>query len=139
MNRNPLYKNDTHTHTHPAPVTRNLHFHRPVENVTDGTEGLIVAPNLEVSTAEGGLDDTVEDLVELARENEATERKHENVAVGVVWDGRSWVCKTPYYLLLYYIYAVERFIVWMVGCGKPPKKCHAQMCGCVCHGVWIRF
>lgn len=29
-----------------------------------------MAPNLEVSTAEGGLDDTVEDLIELARENE---------------------------------------------------------------------
>ncbi len=33
-------------------------------------QGLVVAPNLEVSTAEGGLDDTVEDLIELARENE---------------------------------------------------------------------
>jgi len=33
-------------------------------------KGLVVAPNLEVSTAEGGLDDTVEDLIELARENE---------------------------------------------------------------------
>lgn len=34
-------------------------------------KGLIVAPNLETSTAEGGLDDTVEDLIEIARENEA--------------------------------------------------------------------
>ena len=33
-------------------------------------KGLIVAPNLEVSTAEGGLDDTVEDVIEMARENE---------------------------------------------------------------------
>lgn len=31
----------------------------------------MVAPNLEVSTAEGGLDDTVEELIEVARENEA--------------------------------------------------------------------
>lgn len=31
----------------------------------------MVAPNLEVSTLEGGLDDTVEELIELARENEA--------------------------------------------------------------------
>ena len=34
-------------------------------------KGLVVAPNLEVSTLEGGLDDTVEELIELARENEA--------------------------------------------------------------------
>lgn len=33
-------------------------------------KGLVVAPNLEVSTLEGGLDDTVEELIELARENE---------------------------------------------------------------------
>ena len=33
-------------------------------------KGLIVAPNLEISTAEGGLDDTVEDVIEFARENE---------------------------------------------------------------------
>merc|ERR550532_3384564 len=31
---------------------------------------IILAPNLEVSTAEGGLDDTVEDLIETAREAE---------------------------------------------------------------------
>eukprot|EP00416_Gambierdiscus_australes_P016919 CAMPEP_0171061596 /NCGR_PEP_ID=MMETSP0766_2-20121228/4539_1 /TAXON_ID=439317 /ORGANISM="Gambierdiscus australes, Strain CAWD 149" /LENGTH=374 /DNA_ID=CAMNT_0011517299 /DNA_START=143 /DNA_END=1267 /DNA_ORIENTATION=- len=31
---------------------------------------LILAPNLEVSTAEGGLDETVEDLIEVAREAE---------------------------------------------------------------------
>merc|ERR1712113_1236728 len=28
------------------------------------------APNLEISTAEGGLDDTVEDLIDAAREND---------------------------------------------------------------------
>merc|ERR1740138_1506440 len=33
-------------------------------------KGLIVAPNLEESQAEGGLDDTVEDLIELARESD---------------------------------------------------------------------
>ncbi|CAE7836128.1 Secisbp2l [Symbiodinium necroappetens] len=33
-------------------------------------KGLIVAPNLETSSAEGGLDDTVEDVIELAREHE---------------------------------------------------------------------
>eukprot|EP00930_Biecheleria_cincta_P002869 TRINITY_DN103849_c0_g1_i1.p1 TRINITY_DN103849_c0_g1~~TRINITY_DN103849_c0_g1_i1.p1 ORF type:complete len:542 (+),score=176.53 TRINITY_DN103849_c0_g1_i1:56-1681(+) len=33
-------------------------------------KGLIVAPNLEVSNLEGGLDDTVEDVIEEARDNE---------------------------------------------------------------------
>eukprot|EP00931_Biecheleriopsis_adriatica_P011247 TRINITY_DN112322_c0_g1_i1.p1 TRINITY_DN112322_c0_g1~~TRINITY_DN112322_c0_g1_i1.p1 ORF type:complete len:530 (-),score=189.24 TRINITY_DN112322_c0_g1_i1:51-1604(-) len=33
-------------------------------------KGLIVAPNLEVSNLEGGLDDTVEDVIDLARDNE---------------------------------------------------------------------
>ena len=40
----------------------------------------MVAPNLETSTLEGGLDDTVEELIELARENEAS-------------DGWGWVRK----------------------------------------------
>eukprot|EP00929_Paragymnodinium_shiwhaense_P061055 TRINITY_DN30488_c0_g1_i1.p1 TRINITY_DN30488_c0_g1~~TRINITY_DN30488_c0_g1_i1.p1 ORF type:complete len:672 (+),score=221.77 TRINITY_DN30488_c0_g1_i1:58-2073(+) len=33
-------------------------------------KGIILAPNLEVCTAEGGLDDTLEDLIEVCRESE---------------------------------------------------------------------